>query len=71
MHATPMAKDFGVSTPTTFAAFSVALVVSALLGPAPPPHELRFDCFRTTALRRFPATRSEVADWRRWVGYRL
>ncbi|GJG94380.1 hypothetical protein [Cupriavidus pauculus] len=30
-----MANDFGVSTPTTFAAFSVALVVSALLGPAP------------------------------------
>ncbi|PLP99362.1 MFS transporter [Cupriavidus pauculus] len=33
MLATPMAKDLGVSTPTVFAAFSVALVVSALLGP--------------------------------------
>lgn len=33
MLATPMAKDLGVSTPTIFAAFSVALVVSALLGP--------------------------------------
>ncbi|MEK7319625.1 MAG: MFS transporter [Pseudomonadota bacterium] len=34
MLATPMAQDLGVSTPTIFAAFSVALVVSALLGPA-------------------------------------
>lgn len=33
MLATPMAKDLGVSTPTIFAAFSIALVVSALLGP--------------------------------------
>ena len=33
MLATPMAKDLGVSTPTIFAAFSLALVVSALLGP--------------------------------------
>lgn len=34
MLAVPMAKDLlGVSTPTVFAAFSVALVVSALLGP--------------------------------------
>ncbi|GMG88781.1 MFS transporter [Cupriavidus metallidurans] len=33
MLATPMAQDLGVSTPTIFAAFSVALVVSALLGP--------------------------------------
>lgn len=33
MLATPMARDLGVSTPTVFAAFSVALVVSALLGP--------------------------------------
>lgn len=32
--AAPMAHDLGVSTPTVFAAFSVALVVSALLGPA-------------------------------------
>ncbi len=32
--AVPMARDLGVSTPTVFAAFSVALVVSALLGPA-------------------------------------
>lgn len=31
--AVPMARDLGVSTPTVFAAFSVALVVSALLGP--------------------------------------
>lgn len=36
--AVPMARDLGVSTPTVFAAFSVALVVSALLGPA---HGLR------------------------------
>ncbi|WP_454719924.1 MULTISPECIES: MFS transporter [Cupriavidus] len=34
MLATPMARELGVSTPTIFAAFSVALVVSALLGPA-------------------------------------
>nr|WP_060984161.1 MFS transporter [uncultured Acidovorax sp.] len=31
--AAPMARDLGVSTPTVFAAFSCALVVSALLGP--------------------------------------
>jgi predicted MFS family arabinose efflux permease len=33
MLAAPMARDLGVSMPTVFAAFSVALVVSALLGP--------------------------------------
>jgi predicted MFS family arabinose efflux permease len=33
MLAKPMAADLGVSTPTVFAAFSAALVVSALLGP--------------------------------------
>lgn len=33
MLAVPIAKDLGVSTPTVFAAFSMALVVSALLGP--------------------------------------
>ena len=33
MLAAPMARDLGVSTPTVFAAFSLALVVSALLGP--------------------------------------
>ena len=33
MLAVPMAKDLGVSTPTVFAAFSIALIVSALLGP--------------------------------------
>jgi len=32
--AVPMAHDLGVSTPTVFAAFSAALAVSALLGPA-------------------------------------
>ena|SRR2546425_8670853 len=32
--ATSMARDLGVSKPTVFAAFSVALVVSALLGPS-------------------------------------
>ena len=31
--AAPMARDLGVSTPTVFAAFSVALVVSAAVGP--------------------------------------
>ena len=31
--AAPMARDLGVSTPTVFAAFSVALLVSAALGP--------------------------------------
>jgi predicted MFS family arabinose efflux permease len=31
--AAPMARDLGVSVPTMFAAFSLALVVSALLGP--------------------------------------
>ena len=31
--AAPMARDVGVSTPTVFAAFSAALIVSALLGP--------------------------------------
>ena len=31
--AAPMARDLGVSMPTVFAAFSVALVVSALFGP--------------------------------------
>jgi MFS family permease len=31
--AAPIARDLGVSTPTVFAAFSLALVVSALLGP--------------------------------------
>jgi predicted MFS family arabinose efflux permease len=34
MLAAPMARDLGVSTPTVFAAFSVALVISALVGPA-------------------------------------
>ena len=33
MLAAPMACDLGVATPTVFAAFSVALIVSALLGP--------------------------------------
>jgi MFS family permease len=33
MIAVPMARDIGVATPTVFAAFSAALVVSALLGP--------------------------------------
>ena len=33
MLAVPMARDLGVSAPTVFAAFSFALVVSALLGP--------------------------------------
>lgn len=33
MLASPMAKDLGVTTPTVFAAFSTALIVSALLGP--------------------------------------
>ena len=33
MLAAPMARDLGVSTPTVFGAFSVALVVSAMLGP--------------------------------------
>ena len=33
MLAGPMARDTGVSMPTVFAAFSVALVVSALVGP--------------------------------------
>ena len=31
--AAPIARELGISTPTVFAAFSVALVVSALLGP--------------------------------------
>lgn len=34
MLATPMARDLGVSTPTIFATFSGALIVSALLGPS-------------------------------------
>jgi MFS family permease len=34
MLAVPMARDLGVSVPTVFGAFSVALVVSAFLGPA-------------------------------------
>jgi MFS family permease len=33
MLAAPMAHELGVATPTVFAAFSVALIVSALLGP--------------------------------------
>ena len=33
MLAVPMARDLGVGTPTVFAAFSVALGVSALIGP--------------------------------------
>lgn len=33
MLAVPMARDVGVTTPTVFAAFSLALVVSALVGP--------------------------------------
>ena len=33
MLAVPMARDLGTSTPTVFAAFSLALVVSALIGP--------------------------------------
>ncbi|CAN5249255.1 MFS transporter [soil metagenome] len=34
MLAEPMARDTGVATPTVFLAFSLALVVSALVGPA-------------------------------------
>ena len=34
MLATPMASDLGVTPPTVFAAFSVALIVSALIGPS-------------------------------------
>lgn len=33
MLAVPMARDLGVSTPTIFIAFSLALIVSALMGP--------------------------------------
>ena len=33
MLAVPMARDLGVAAPTVFAAFSAALIVSALLGP--------------------------------------
>ena len=33
MLATPMARDLGVTAPTVFAAFSLALLVSAVLGP--------------------------------------
>ena len=33
MLATPMARDLGVTAPTVFAAFSLALIVSAILGP--------------------------------------
>jgi predicted MFS family arabinose efflux permease len=33
MLAAPMARDLGVAAPTVFAAFSVALIVSALVGP--------------------------------------
>ena len=33
MLATPMARDLGVSAPTVFAAFSLALIVLALIGP--------------------------------------
>jgi predicted MFS family arabinose efflux permease len=33
MLATPMARDIGVSTPTVFAAFSVALIMSGFMGP--------------------------------------
>ena len=33
MLAAPMARDLGLQTPTVFAAFSFALVISALLGP--------------------------------------
>jgi len=34
--AAPMARDLGVSTPTVFAAFSAALLVSAALGTLAP-----------------------------------
>ena len=34
MLAAPMARDLGLATPTVFAAFSMALVLSALVGPA-------------------------------------
>ena len=34
MLATSMARDLGISTPTVFAAFSAALIVSAILGPS-------------------------------------
>ena len=33
MLAAPMSRDLGVSTPLVFAAFSVAMLVSAPLGP--------------------------------------
>lgn len=34
MLAAPMARDLGVATPTVFAVFSMALILSALVGPA-------------------------------------
>lgn len=34
MLAVPIARDLGIATPTVFAAFSLALIVSALAGPA-------------------------------------
>src|SRR4029079_16515209 len=34
MLAASMARDLGIATPTVFAAFSLALLVSAALGPA-------------------------------------
>jgi predicted MFS family arabinose efflux permease len=34
MLAAPMARDLGLATPTVFAAFSMALILSALVGPA-------------------------------------
>src|SRR3546814_11079832 len=33
MLAVPMARDLGIAAPTVFAAFSLALLVSALIGP--------------------------------------
>ena len=35
MLAAPRARDLGVAAPTVFAAFSLALIVSAVLGPLP------------------------------------
>jgi len=57
--ATPIARDLGVATPTVFAAFSVALLVSAALG----PHAGRAieDCF---AIYKKADRAAVFAGWR-------
>ena len=57
--AAPMARDLGVSTPTVFAAFSVALIVRAA--------SIVGSCRRTRLMHRQPVHTSAPGALPRWL----